>query len=69
METQYTSKKENQQREIEELKLELEKKTSEHAKLSSAMNDLKAANDQLHVNTSPNLEFLVLSPYSLGCFV
>lgn len=50
LEMQYASKKESQQREIEELRSELEKKTIEHSKLSTAMNDLKSANDQLQVN-------------------
>lgn len=49
LEMQYASKKESQQREIEELRSELEKKTIEHSKLSTAMNDLKSANDQLQV--------------------
>jgi kinesin family protein 5 len=51
LELQYNTKKENQHREIEELRLELEKKSEDHAKLSTAMNDLKAANDQLQAST------------------
>lgn len=53
LEMQYASKKESQQREIEELRSELEKKTTEHSKLSTAMNDLKSANDQLQVKIKP----------------
>ncbi|KAG1090717.1 hypothetical protein G6F42_019621 [Rhizopus arrhizus] len=52
LEHQYASKKENQQREIDELKLELEKKAADHAKMTSAMNDLKTANDQLQAALS-----------------
>ncbi|KAG2211268.1 hypothetical protein INT47_006388 [Mucor saturninus] len=52
LEMQYASKKESQQREIEELRSELEKKTIEHSKLSTAMNDLKSANDQLQIALS-----------------
>ncbi|RCI06036.1 hypothetical protein CU098_012332 [Rhizopus stolonifer] len=52
LEFQYNTKRETQQREIEELKAELEKKSNEHVKLSTAMNDLKAANDQLQTALS-----------------
>ncbi|KAG2190457.1 hypothetical protein INT46_010575 [Mucor plumbeus] len=52
LENQYASKKENQQREIEELKSELEKKATDHAKMTTAMNDLKTANDQLQAALS-----------------
>ncbi|KAI9011940.1 hypothetical protein CLU79DRAFT_437819 [Phycomyces nitens] len=47
LETQYASKKEMQQKEIEDLKSELDRKSQDHQKLSSAMADLKTANDQL----------------------
>ena len=43
------SKKEAQQREIDELKQQLEQKTNEHARLSTTINDLKSVNDQLQV--------------------
>lgn len=43
------SKKEAQQREIDELKQQLEQKTNEHTRLSTTINDLKSVNDQLQV--------------------
>ncbi len=43
------TRKESQQREIDQLKLELEQKTNEHTKLSTTIHDLKTANDQLQV--------------------
>ncbi|RUS19784.1 kinesin heavy chain [Endogone sp. FLAS-F59071] len=49
LESSFTAKKEMQQKEIEELKNELERKTDEHHKLSSAMTELKRANEQLQV--------------------
>ncbi|KAG1227418.1 hypothetical protein G6F35_002601 [Rhizopus arrhizus] len=47
LEHQFVTKKEIQQREIDQLRLELEHKTSEHSKLSMTINELKAANNQL----------------------
>ncbi|KAI9313464.1 kinesin heavy chain [Dichotomocladium elegans] len=49
LEATHLAKKEMQQKEIEELKKELEHKSQEHARLASAMADLKAANDQLQL--------------------
>ncbi|KAI9481665.1 MAG: kinesin heavy chain [Benjaminiella poitrasii] len=54
LEHQYLAKREIQQREIEELRNELEKKTEDHAKLVAATNDLKAANDRLQTALSDN---------------
>lgn len=47
LETQYTSKKEMQQQEIEELRKEISAKEDNISKLSDAMSSLKAANDDL----------------------
>lgn len=47
LEHQYASKKELQQKEIEELKKEVERKNEEYQKLSTAMSDLKRANEEL----------------------
>ncbi|KAI8379311.1 kinesin heavy chain [Radiomyces spectabilis] len=47
LEAQYAAKKEMQQKEIDDLKQELDRKNENHQKLSNAMADLKAANDQL----------------------
>ncbi|CAO3592123.1 unnamed protein product [Absidia cylindrospora] len=47
LEAQYAVKREVQQKEIDELKKELDRKNDSHQKLSSALTDLKAANDQL----------------------
>ncbi|KAI7885574.1 kinesin heavy chain [Lichtheimia hyalospora FSU 10163] len=47
LEATHAAKKEIQQKEIEDLKKELERKNQDHQKLSSAMADLKAANEQL----------------------
>lgn len=49
LEATHAAKKEIQQKEIEDLKKELERKNQDHQKLSSAMTDLKAANEQLQV--------------------
>ncbi|RUS24034.1 hypothetical protein BC938DRAFT_474227, partial [Jimgerdemannia flammicorona] len=49
LELSFTAKKEMQQKEIDELKTELELKTDEYHKLSSALTDLKRANEQLQV--------------------
>lgn len=65
LEVQYASKKENQQREIDDLRAELERKSKDHAKLSSAMNDLKAANDQLQVNKYAVLLYVQCTPLML----
>lgn len=63
---QYASKKESQQREIEELRSELEKKTNDHSKLSTAMNDLKSANDQLQVTKIVSYAYIISNnPYRL----
>ncbi|KAI7872873.1 kinesin heavy chain [Spinellus fusiger] len=47
LESQYANKKEIQQKEIEDLKDELERKNQDHQKLSTAMSDLKLVNDKL----------------------
>ncbi|KAI9279499.1 kinesin heavy chain [Umbelopsis sp. AD052] len=47
LESQYASKKELQEKEVEQLKQEVERKSNDFEKLSSAMADLKAANDEL----------------------
>ncbi|ORZ20530.1 kinesin heavy chain [Absidia repens] len=47
LEAQYAVKREVQQKEIDELKKELDRKNDSHQKLSIALTDLKAANDQL----------------------
>ncbi|KAI7866074.1 hypothetical protein BDF14DRAFT_940381 [Spinellus fusiger] len=52
LEAQHTAKKEAQQKEIEELKCELDRKNDHHQKLSSALSDLKVANDQLQAALS-----------------
>ncbi|KAI8093477.1 kinesin heavy chain [Halteromyces radiatus] len=52
LETQYNAKREMQQKEIDELKKELDRKTESHQKLSSALADLKTANDQLQAALS-----------------
>jgi hypothetical protein len=49
LEAQFVSKKEVQQKEIDELKQELEKKNEELHKLNSALADLKRANEELQV--------------------
>ncbi|KAG9295474.1 hypothetical protein G9A89_013503 [Geosiphon pyriformis] len=49
LEGQYSAKKEVQQKEIEELKFELEKKNEELHKLNSALGELKRANQELQV--------------------
>jgi kinesin family protein 5 len=50
LESQYASKKELQEKEVEQLKQEVERKNNDFEKLSSAMADLKAANDELQVS-------------------
>lgn len=50
LENQYLARKEMQQKEIDELKRELERKAATHQKLSTALADLRSANDQLQVN-------------------
>ncbi|ORX44926.1 kinesin heavy chain [Hesseltinella vesiculosa] len=52
LESQYNAKREMQQREIEELKRELDRKNESHQKISNALADLKTANDQLQVALS-----------------
>lgn len=52
LEAQYAEKKEVQQKEIDDLKRELDRKQSGHEKLSAAMTDLRAANDQLQAALS-----------------
>ncbi|KAI9033826.1 kinesin heavy chain [Phycomyces nitens] len=52
LELQYATKKETQQKEIDELKHELDRKNDHHQKLSTAMSDLKSANDQLQTALS-----------------
>ncbi|CAO3685378.1 unnamed protein product [Umbelopsis ramanniana] len=47
LESQYASKKELQEKEVEQLKQEVERKNNDFEKLSSAMADLKTANDEL----------------------
>ncbi|CAO3625301.1 unnamed protein product [Cunninghamella echinulata] len=47
LEAQYNAKRDMQQKEIDELKHELERKNQSHQKLSSALADLRSANDQL----------------------
>ncbi|KAF7727231.1 hypothetical protein EC973_007844 [Apophysomyces ossiformis] len=47
LESEYAAKKEMQQKEIEELKKDLELKNEEHSKLSNAMVELKIANEKL----------------------
>lgn len=50
-----------QQKEIDELKRELERKVATHQKLSTALTDLRAANDQLQVIIK-SLLLLVCNP-------
>ncbi|KAF7731242.1 hypothetical protein EC973_000658 [Apophysomyces ossiformis] len=52
LEAQYASKKEMQQKEIDDLKRELDRKNDDHHKLSKSMADLKSANDQLQAALS-----------------
>ncbi|ORZ22383.1 kinesin heavy chain [Absidia repens] len=52
LESQYTAKRETQQKEIDDLKKELDRKNDSHQKLSSALTDLKAANDLLQAALS-----------------
>ncbi|KAI8967405.1 P-loop containing nucleoside triphosphate hydrolase protein [Mycotypha africana] len=52
LEQQYAAKRESQQREIDQLKSDLEEKTAEHTKLDTAINDLKAANEKLQAALS-----------------
>ncbi|CAO3594903.1 unnamed protein product [Absidia cylindrospora] len=52
LESQYTSKREIQQKEIDDLKKEVDRKNDSHQKLSSALTDLKAANDLLQAALS-----------------
>ncbi|KAI9305139.1 kinesin heavy chain [Cunninghamella echinulata] len=47
LEAQYNAKRDMQQKEIDELKHELERKNQSHQKLSTALADLRSANDQL----------------------
>ncbi|KAI8375922.1 kinesin heavy chain [Radiomyces spectabilis] len=47
LESQYAAKKELQQKEIEELKKEVERKDEEYNKLNSAMTELKITNEKL----------------------
>ncbi|CDS09931.1 Putative Kinesin heavy chain [Lichtheimia ramosa] len=47
LENEYQSQKEIQQKEINDLKKDLESKTSSHEKLTKAVADLKAANEEL----------------------
>lgn len=57
------SKKEAQQREIDELKQQLEQKTNEHARLSTTINDLKSVNDQLQVKKKKKKEQAVANAF------
>lgn len=52
LESQYNAKREMQQKEIDELKNELERKNQSHQKLSTALADLRSANDQLQAALS-----------------
>ncbi|KAI9315986.1 kinesin heavy chain [Dichotomocladium elegans] len=52
LEAAHLAKKELQQKDIDELKSTLEAKRTEHERLSQAMADLKAANDQLQIKLS-----------------
>ncbi|KAG2216279.1 hypothetical protein INT45_003910 [Circinella minor] len=56
LENEYLTKKEYQQKDIEDLKRELERKADTHKRLSAAVTDLKAANDQLQavLSEQPN---------------
>ncbi|CEI97391.1 Putative Kinesin heavy chain [Rhizopus microsporus] len=54
LEQQYMSKKEAQQREIDELKQQLEQKTNEHARLSTTINDLKGGGVVVDANNNTN---------------
>ena len=56
LENEYLTKKEYQQKDIEDLKRELERKADTHKRLSAAVTDLKAANDQLQVNWTKRKE-------------
>lgn len=49
LENEYQSQKEIQQKEINDLKKDLESKTSSHEKLTKAVADLKTANEELQV--------------------
>jgi kinesin family protein 5 len=49
LESQYAAKKELQEKEVEQLKQEVERKHTDFEKLSAAMTDLKTANDELQV--------------------
>lgn len=50
LEAAHAAKRELQQKEIDDLKNQLERKNKDHEKLSAAMADLKAANEQLQVS-------------------
>ncbi|CAO3609666.1 unnamed protein product [Cunninghamella blakesleeana] len=52
LESQYNAKREMQQKEIDELKNELERKNQSHQKLSAALADLRSANDKLQAALS-----------------
>lgn len=52
MEAQYASKKETQQKEIEDLKEEINQKNDNLHKLTASLSDLKDANDQLQTALS-----------------
>ncbi|KAI8142851.1 kinesin heavy chain [Fennellomyces sp. T-0311] len=52
LEAAHNAKKEVQQKEIDDLRLELERKQQTHERLSKAMSDLKAANDELQATLS-----------------
>ncbi|KAI9252856.1 kinesin heavy chain [Phascolomyces articulosus] len=52
LEAAHHAKKEVQQKEIEELKLQLERKQQDQERLGKALEDLKAANDQLQATLS-----------------
>ena len=52
LEATHNAKKEVQQKEIEELKIQLDRKQQDKERLSKAMADLKAANDQLQATLS-----------------
>jgi len=68
LEQQYVSKREVQQKEIDELKQELEKKNEELHKLNSALVDLKRANEELQVEYIRTLQIFIFKhyPYTLS---